>query len=702
MSSCSPPAETCGTLPPALLEWLRGQDNPFDVYVQARHADGTFRRGHVHDVNKDVFEKLQGAVERYQLCSRQPGQNTPLPDVPLEDVPRSGVVLIQGKRGAGKTHLVHALEAFGRGAVIVAPTYFEPDRPFPEYLLQQLVRKLQDDHDGRPRGTLRNLADWFARQVSVQALYGMTETDWLAHNAVRGVEFWLALWGWTHHYSKQKELLITRLETEGAASIVDVCRSAEQDATTMRQIALRQIAATETGLTIRSQIRRGLYAELVNLAFEGPAEPLFEFLLDGFTQVQSPSPPSRVTLVEELLRALIELFLLFGKPVVYAFDSLETLFGYPPEERVCLSFFQGTADLLDAQRGIPFILLAEHGHWELARRFLSSYAAQRFQQGIPTRGFGGVSDLLLPEITADELERIVAARLRPLLQGHYDGHVPADDAILPFERSDIAAVVRANEQSGNAPPLRQALQSLRERYEQVVFNRKPPTHLNGHAPPVPQHPPETTELAELWRRELRLAERKVEAEKPQVFLDRLLEGFKQWLASFAHEGTAVGGWKPGAPALKTFDNNAHGQLIQCVWEKGTERVEAGVAFLVGAGSTMPRDLQTKLTMMSAGERLVDDLTILWPRDLLVAGDAASHLPPKSKAVWDEALTGAMAKRVRLKVVGPKHLAQWLAVESWHRSVRDALPNLSAAVLQHFVSDQTQPLLELVAPRVESN
>ena len=84
-------------------------------------------------------------------------------------------------------------------------------------------------------------------------------------------------------------------------------------------------------------------------------------LSNGFVRSYSSRQrrPQRETLVDELFQALVELCLLAGMPVVFAFDALETLLGDPPDGKLCHPFFKGLADVLDSHRGIPFLLLAE-------------------------------------------------------------------------------------------------------------------------------------------------------------------------------------------------------------------------------------------------------------------------------------------------------------------------------------------------------
>ena len=205
----------------------------------------------------------------------------------------------------------------------------------------------------------------------------------------------------------------------------------------------------------------------MQLAFGQPRHEIYEFLLDGYTQVEAKTQPSRQTLVDELFQSLLELCLLARMPVVFAFDALESILGDPPDEKLCHPFFKGLADVLDSHRGIPFFLFAEEGHWEQARqRFLTSYAAQRFQQGvIRVPHYGSVSVLKLPPVSAEQLGDIAAARLSSVLEEFHGKETRDALSIAPFSREDLNQIARAH---GQEPPLRQALQQLRDRYDELV------------------------------------------------------------------------------------------------------------------------------------------------------------------------------------------------------------------------------------------
>ncbi len=687
------PSNPRESISPDLLSWLKGYDNPFDDYVQARHATESFSRTHVPDVNKSAFDVLSAAIARYRVAADARAK------LSEEDVPRSGVVVLLGRRGAGKTHLVHAL-ASNSDALLVAPPRYELHRPFAEYLLHQLVRWLEDEA-GDEGGALFELAEWFTCQVIIQALYGMTETDWLCHNEPRWLSFLFALRGWgTGELAKDKEILIHKLNEPGAASIFEIFRYCSQRPETMRKIALRQVEATETGSNIAAQIRRALYRQLVELTFASKHDDIFDYLLDGFSRVEAVTSPSREALVEELLRALTELFILFGRPVVFAFDALETLLSDPPDEKRCHSFFRGLADVIDSHRGVPFFVFAEDGHWQQAQPFLSSYAQQRFEQGIPTRGYGSLSRCELPPVSGDELQQLVQFRMQKLLAGYFVDGIPDHSRLSPFCDEDISRIVRDHDQ---APPLRQLIQTLRDRYDQLVFDRNlvAPAESRGiESTAVELDNEATSAVHEFWRREIKAAQRRAGSEAPNSLADTLHSGLESWFQSLQAAGVETNGWKPTEAANQTFGKHlAYGLLVNCRWQNGSESRRTGIAFLLAPGRGKPNDLETKLKMMASPGRRVESLLILWPRETDFSGAAHEQLPPATKAVWDRYVTdgpGELSGRVRLEAIEPDDLAPWLAMDEWESSVRDQL-QLPDAEKDRFVVAQTQSLLHRVIP-----
>jgi hypothetical protein len=585
--------------------------------------------------------------------------------------------------------------------VVVTPSIYEPHRPFIEYLLHQLVRHFQNEADGREPGTLDLLADALARQVLAQAFHGMTEVDWLARNVTGRWSFWRLFFGFgTGELSRRKRHLIQDLGRREARTVLEVCQQHEQDPKALRTIALEQIEKVEPVHTIAGQIRRRLYTRLVELAFGEPRESIYEFLLDGYTQVESRTLPSRDTLVDELFQALLELCLLAEVPVVFAFDALESLLGDPPEEKLCHPFFKGLADVLDSHRGIPFLLFAELGHWQQAQRFMSSYAEQRFLQGvIRVPQFGSVSTVTFPEVSAKQLADIVAARMKPLLVEFHESDLLDAPAIFPFQEDDLNRIART--EKGQTPPLRQALQRLRDRYDELVngalkrpedrAKRKPTDAANGKNFIEP--------LESCWQREQRAAKRKVEAGGLGVQADELHAGILKWFESLIAEGTATASGKPVTASNQVVGNHpSYGQLTRYQWSNGKDRQEMGLGLLLGTGTGMRPDLETKLKMVAAQPEPVDTLIILWPKGADLQPPIHENFPQATRAVWDKYEKMGATRRVQLRSIALEDVVPWLALPRWLNAIRTEVEGVSADVVHHFVSERTAALLSLVIPR----
>ena len=86
-----------------LIEFLRENDNPFDRVVQGRRHTETFDTIHVSSVNSQARNKLAAAIKRYRIGTDAAVTRT------TGDLPASGVVVVRGPRGSGKTHLLCAV-----------------------------------------------------------------------------------------------------------------------------------------------------------------------------------------------------------------------------------------------------------------------------------------------------------------------------------------------------------------------------------------------------------------------------------------------------------------------------------------------------------------------------------------------------------------------------------------------------------------
>jgi hypothetical protein len=695
------------------IDRLREQENPFNDFVHAP-ANGRGRGPvHVPEINQQIQKTLHSAV-RWYLSAK-------LDDLPADgevpvDPPYSGMILILGKRGAGKTHLLeHGLIDTQTGGLLVAPRSFDPQRPFPEYVLHQLVQRLQGEQESR--STLIATADWLTRRILADGVAAMPETDWATFLTIAqpGWNGWKrrlfpALSSWAEPMQSQRRDLIARLTGDSAAnSLLDICDVARLSVERVQQLARLHVKSSCSTEAIGEEIRRQLYGQLIDLAFSRDRDrtAIVDFLLTGFAEIRTGElAPSRGTLVEELLRALVDVQLLAGRPVILAFDALESLLGQPPEPVRCEAFHTGLAELVECVSGLPVFVFAERGHWErLQPTFRSEYAMQRWQRGIPVYRQGTVNRLDMPEIDVAQLSDLVSARMRPLQTAAMNRDPVDEESLWPFSRTDLEAISRNGQ--AEAPPLRQAIQQLRDCYEQLVFR-------NGEAAPAQalasaveagdsaakSEPPKrellTEELQRMWKSEFRVSERKLENNRLAALSDELHAGLGEWLACLKDDGVDCDGWRLNRIQNTLTGRHAtYGQAFALRWSNADSEEECGIALLLGMGGGMPRDLESKLEMTAGSSRLVSSMRILWPRETDSDESACEQLPPASRAVWDEHAAKAHFSS-RLDVLSTEALASWLTILSLRRTLAER-EDVSGEVFRHFLIEQTQSLLRVVVP-----
>ena len=571
-------------------------------------------------------------------------------------------------------------------------------RQFPEFLLHQLVRHLQND-TGR-RSVMSRLANWFACSAGVRALESLPEVDWYCLNAGTGQR---RTFSPTHSLAKEldgnRKRLIAQFRDAGTTSIRDICDSEKQPIELLQTIIFCHLNATEPSRTIGKRIRRALFRELAKFAFDPRDDSLFEFLLDGYTRVDENTEPSRATLVEELFQALIDLFMLQGRPVVFAFDALENLLGDPPQQAACQYFHGGIANLIDLHYGVPLLVFAEVGHWESASGHFSEYAMNRFQQGIAARKYGSISRITLPEITAEQLTKAVAARMQPLLCEHFGTTaLSKSQQILPFQEDDLQEIAR---ELANTPPLRIALQILGQKYDSIVFQRDANEQDDVDVAPG-KTPPDscvnTEVLADAWKRQLRKAERQIEGSLSQL-TDQLYSGARHWANCWMMEGSADGDWSLSQAEVATFGNHpTYGQILKLAWSNNSEKSRSsGLAFLLAGGPGMYRDLETKLKMIVSPSRIVDELLILWPKELADEdAEPSDQLPSTTRATWQNYAKEQHRDRIRLATIAPHQLVSLLALETGTMPLAESgRPDQTA--LSHFVVEATRELSWILKP-----
>jgi hypothetical protein len=704
-----------------LINRLQRHNNPFDDFVHPIGVNKRLRATHVGGIHSRVAETLRSAIDQYRLKWDDASRGRDI------EALWSGVIVIEGRRGDGKTHLLqHGLS--GAEAVVVAPVEFETHRPFREYLLLQLVEHLRAAPSHR--SPLVALSHWFTRKLLTHAIRGMLELEWACLCESRDSDR-----GWlcsiplrslstkaTRKWLDERERLLAGLQDSPLETIGELCEELEESPNFLYRLALRHVRIREPSRTAPQRLRAAIYEELLELSFKSDRTTIFELLVSSANSVSVGSEGNetvavgRSTLVDERLSCLVELFAMFGRPVVFAFDRLESLLGDPPSKELCQAFHGGIAQVIDVMPGIPFFLFAEWGHWQQASEHFSGYAQQRFERGIPVLGQGAVHRMKLSPIDFTGLHSIVARRMARHLDGveavYGDG---ADARILPFVRQDLLNAVHVAQEAGGggAPTLRVVLQKLRKRYEQIIFGRQLETDAAPRAgddrSPVASAPVASSsvasaraaevakdELLAVWDRELRAAVRRIEAGELSDHRNLLYQGLRILLECQRDEGRALGGWTLADCGNVAFgDHIAYGECVRCHWKKNGQEHQHGVAFLLGAGMGMPADLKTKLTMMRSPRRAVERLTILRPRSEITAS-AEESLPPATFQVWSEFRKTREANRVQLKEIEHALVAKCLALAQFRRTTAEDA-NVSREKFAHFVIEVMSSLEEFVTP-----
>ncbi len=651
-----------------LIAWLKDYDNPFDGFVQPDY-DTSRLQWHVPAINKEIYDCLKAVIDRY----RTPDQN----------VPRSGAVVVFGSRGAGKTHLRKVLED-DASALVITPARLEIYREtFAEFLLIDLVRFLQNEFVSKAGGALVDLANGFTRRVLAQAIYTMTEREWLEHHLPsKTQQVWRGLLRFGLDPILQRRVwLLENLEKRQDA-VRDICQQAKSNPDLMRQLAVQHVVETQVDRTIRSQIRQHLYRHLVELAFAPEQTDIFEFMLNGLTKYNRTPAASRSTLVDELFRALIELFLLFEKPVVFIFDDLERLFRPEPQKELCEFFFEGLVEVIEAQPGVPFFVFAESGHWQKASHYLHEYAARRLDQGLPARGFGSLWRLTMPNIKIDDVRQLIHYRMRELLRVCEQDGVMVESAIAPFQEAHLEAIIRSDI---DLPPLRQIFQKLRDQYNEIVFDFRPSVSISETSALKRRAPDDL--YRSRWEWHVNQAKRDMDKNRLSLYTGGLYAGLDKWLQHLIQHEERIARWMLIEAEPKPFsDHPDYGWLVKSTWRGDAEVHQLGIALLLGQRNAMPIDMDIKLDMMTSSHLLVDTLLILWPRNTNFTGEAFDQLRGSTRARWDRYQEETDVNRIHLSAIEPSDLATLLALEQWDQEMHQR--EITEKQLHPFVSEQT--------------
>lgn len=690
---------------PSLLEQalaaLKRKGNPFRQQFARNSDDAVCSLYHVDDLFAEERCILRQLVESYR---GQPGRPTT-------------VLPVLGARGAGKTHLLHWLkhEPVAAPQLFVTPGTFRidasgPDSGFLEYLLYQFINVLLAGGEQRGVRPLVVVAEQLTRRTLGAALAQLPRAERL-RLAKMGVvqrlllQFGLDLGGYEAGIAAFCAELTAPSTPPEHASVESLpsCRALAEAA----QLDPEQlVAATNAALEqseprdLKGELRKRIIAGCVRASLLDDSRPLADFLTDGFADVPSVVRPTRTYLTLTLLQALTEVIVGAGIPVAVAFDQLEELLYGQTEDEIRRSsdaFFGGIVQLMSQVPGLCLLLLVEEGLWNRIVPPLSSHILDRIHEPIHLPSHGTLRQVRLSTPTAQQLAKVVSCRVRRTL-GSVAGvqDLPLEFPFDPAFLQQLAA---------RETVLRLMLQGCCNRLDEL-FDTAGTNTVKASRPAAPAvvgaeevlpttqtggiHPAGSPEdLAERWRQEVRMAERKL---KPVASLSGATAELQGGLVRYLHVCKLLGveqdDWRLSGitDQVSIGDHPTYGTLTIVEWTNAagaTQRV--GIGLWLGRGVGKPRDLETKLQVFTSAPPAIDHLILFRPAD-----DA--RLSGRTQAAWEAARAAGHSARV--EPVELDLFAKLYAFPRWMQQVSDAYPDGTIPdAVYLFLRDETEAILQ---------
>jgi hypothetical protein len=686
------------------IAFLRGEENPFDWFVVADKPGLDFDRCHVQDIHRPVYEILRLAIDKYRRPDyRRQGHLHP-----------TRVLFVRGARGSGKTHLLHWMGQYDSGEhdsdtpeLWVRPRFYDGGYPFAEYLLRELLRVLLCDDEPQGPPLLSWCTQEVGRRLLLESVAALALGEWLEWvgppsrcrvllGRARGK-------GWPN-----RERLVRDLRAGGNATLLEICQRNHIDPDVAHRLIAAHIAACERGSGVQARMRREVLGAFAQRALGRTADSIATLLEQDFAEDHAGLPPTRAALVDALLQTLVELLAAIGVPVVFAFDNLERLLAPRGalDEPTAQAFWTGLAHVGDQIQGVLVLLLIETQLWlDCMQRAVNSFAQDRLLQGIRLREHGCVCRLDLQPPTVDDVAEVVRRRLAPLLDRVPNGAQLPET--FPFSRDDLEAVV-----GHGSDIVRTVLMRLRERYDALVLpaGQAPQPAVRSAIAEAPgdvaaQSQFERQVLMPSWDRAVAAKRENLQTLLRPALAKEFHEALGRWLELL--DGAVAADWKLAGvdPPTLFGDQPAFGLVTVVHWDhaaRGRRRVALGP--LLGAGSSMPKDLRVKLGLFELRPVPADELVILWPRrrdDQALLQTAprpapVDELPPATRKVWEES---AAARPVVLCPVAAADFAWLLGIPDW---LADIASSEGAAwtedLLRRFLLTRSGALLEQLTPQ----
>ncbi len=712
-------------------ELLKRAGTPFRNYFARNPDDDVCGRFHVPELFAAERDLLHAIIDLYRT----------------DPTAHSEVVPILGNKGAGKTHLLHSIKHGAGGAwqLLITPGTFQKDTDYLEYLLFQIINTLLGGDKQKGVRPLEFIGDQLVRTILGTALKHLSSDQKVELFPPPGIGRWARRLGIGHAQATERaEWLAETLLGKGTTPV----RQAISDAGLTPERAFDLIAAyvqkTEphnaTGLIRRNVINGFTKAVLLKDESE-----LANFLTFGFTEIDFQVRPTRQDLVLSLFKVMMQLMRDLKIPVVVAFDQLEDLLLARRNDdchRVAEAFFAGIVQIMHQLDGLCFLIFAERGLWNRFVPSLDGYIQDRLNNPVHVPNHGTVKALRLEAPPANLVRRVVAARLRPVLDAMPNATSMSE--IYPFVDEQIAQVARTE------PTLRDMLQQFRHLYDHVVADDHAVTRVEpidnfvtgefdaaddvpqavvaeepsnrvsallGHDSPysvkaaeiitaVPVAPPAEVEaprggpspaaLADMWETEYRSARRKLEPDGALTGATRELQSALGSFLTACHEhGVKVGPWRLQhvVPEWSYGDHPTYGIVSLAHWAcKDGQPWKVGVGLFLAKGPGKPKDLEIKLGSMTVQPTVVDHLILMRPEDDL-------SLTGKSKTLWVDA--EKRGHHARLEAVALDAFAMVYSFPRWLAAVRESLPEGTPLPnLADVIQDKCERLLEQVCMPVQ--
>ncbi len=447
-------------------EFLKRAGNPFRNYFARNPDDDVCARYHVAELFAAERDLLHAIIDLYRY----------------DPMTHSEVVPVLGNKGAGKTHLLHSIKHGAGGAwqLLVTPGVYQKDSDFLEYLLFQIIDTLLGGGKQKGMRPMQYVGDQIARRQLGLALRELSAAEKVELFPPPGLGRWARRLGLgTTQAGERSEWLVENLS--GYANFARVPMPlaqalADSGLTAQRAHDLCVAYATRTephntaGLMRRHLLHGFAKAVLLNDESE-----LANFLTYGFAELDFKVRPSRQDLVLALFKVLMDLLRGLRIPVVVAFDQLEDLLlarRNDDAHRIAESFFAGIVQLMHQIDGVCVLVFAERGLWNRFVPSLDGYIQDRLNNPVHVPKFGTVKAIRLEAPPADLVQRVVEARLQPVLD-----EVPGGASLgelYPFSEDQVSRVARTE------PTLRDMLQQFRHLFDHLIYG--PEVEGSPHSP----------------------------------------------------------------------------------------------------------------------------------------------------------------------------------------------------------------------------